>query len=64
MKALPPDLDNLFSTKENKPRSITENTCLFKYAERDERKSNDLQREMLHLNQRKGGKKERKILRI
>lgn len=37
MKAPPPDLDNLFSTKENKKESITENTCIFKQGERDER---------------------------
>lgn len=42
MKVPPPGLDNLFSTKKNKIRSITENTCLFKHAEREERKSNDL----------------------
>lgn len=47
MKALPPDLDNLFTTKENKKGLITENTCLLNMVR--EMKGN-LQSEMLHFN--------------
>lgn len=60
MKALPHGLDILFSIKENKKGLITENTCLLNIMR--EMKGNDLQSEMLHFNQRRGSKNERKIL--